>query len=295
MPLKSAFSFFKKIIHKRTSNKTNNRDLLYETLTNLRNTAKLMSNEEKSIINNFLKFGSKTVSKVMIPRTDIFAININDNISDINAAIIDKAHTRSVVYEESLDNIIGFVHIKDLFRAVINHGDKVNLRKIIRKPIITPASMKLVDLLAEMQRLHTHIAIVVDEYGYTDGLLTIEDIIEEIVGRIEDEHDRAPIELSSYKLVSPNVFLFNARMDIEDVEGIIGHGLRDGNLNVETIGGLILSKAGYVPQAGAEVQLTDNIMAEVIEATPRILKTLKISVQEQYSEDAQVSDTESER
>lgn len=181
-----------------------------------------------------------------------------------------------MVYEDTLDNIIGFIHIKDLFK-VLAKKQTFQLKKIIRKPIISAPSMKLIALLAEMQIKRTHIAIVVDEYGGTDGIVTIEDIMEEIVGKIDDEHDKK-LKSDSYKILNSHTILASSRVEVEKLEEILGVKLKGDDDEFYTIGGLILAKVGNVPPVATTIDISEDVEVEVIEASPRVLKQVKLKL-----------------
>ena len=229
---------------------------------------------EDQIMSSFNKFVAKTAQDVMIPRSDIVAIKDDVTIDDLNKFIIKHGHTRTLIYKGNLDNIIGFVHIKDLFKIVVE-SKKYALKKLMRKHIISPQSMKLLDLLAQMKIHRTHIAVVVDEYGGTDGVVTIEDIVEEIVGPIDDEHDEAVV-LESYKIIKPGLVIVSARVEIEELENVLSVKLRDDNDEFDTIGGLVMAKAGNVPEKGAVISINEDITIEILDSTPKTLKQLKI-------------------
>lgn len=229
-------------------------------------------------------FTDKTVEDVMVPRSDIIAINIDSSISDLNNLIIKHSHTRTLIYKESLDDIVGFVHIKDLFNLVAQEkkfgtkkvgGQKPSIRKLVRQHIISPHSMKLIDLLAQMQINRTHIAVVIDEYGGTDGIVTIEDIIEEIVGRIDDEHDIESDD-EGYKIIRPGLIVTNARVEIEEIENAIGKKLKSEDDDFDTIGGMVMAKFGSVPKKGKIIKLDENITVEIMESTARTIKQMKL-------------------
>lgn len=229
---------------------------------------------EEDIISNIDGFINKTVEDVMIPRADIISISIDATLEELSKSIVKYSHTRILIYKERLDNIVGFVHIKDIFE-IIAKSKNFNLKKVLRKHIISPHSMKLVDLLAQMQMNRTHIAVVVDEYGGTDGLVTIEDIIEEIVGRIDDEHDIGLDE--DYKILKPGLIVTNARVEIEELENVLGTKLKTTDDEIDTIGGLVMAKSGSVPEKGEVVDITDNVVAEILESTPRTIKQIKLT------------------
>ncbi|MCC2646557.1 MAG: hypothetical protein K0R02_622 [Rickettsiaceae bacterium] len=237
-----------------------------------------MSEEEQHILHNFLHFGGKKVSHIIIPRSDICAVKSTATLDEIVESFSNFAHTRIIVYEEDLDNILGFIHIKDLI-PVLARKEKFNLAKLIRKTMLVAPSMKLVDLLLQMQKNRTHLAIVLDEYGGTHGIVTMEDIIEVIFGEIDDEHD-VKNQNQDYKRLNDNTLIANARMEIEDLEKILNIKLKTKEDDFETVGGLILARHGHMPKKGSIIPITNNINAEIIDANPRTLKQVKISVNE---------------
>lgn len=235
-----------------------------------------ISSSKGQILTNFLSFEKKTVEDVMIPRSDICAVKSSITLEGLNGVIMEHSHTRTLVYEDNLDNIIGFIHIKDLFK-VIASKQHFELKKILRKPIIAPQSKRIVDLLSEMQKKRTHIAVVVDEYGGTDGIVTIEDVIEEIVGQIDDEHDKKAHN-NSYQIVNPQVIIASARVEVKELEKVLGVSLSSEDDEFDTIGGLILAKVGSVPSPGTVISISDGVEVEVIEASPRNLKQVKLTL-----------------
>jgi magnesium and cobalt transporter len=229
---------------------------------------------EGSILNNIGSFSEKTLENIMIPRSDIISVGVDTSLEELSALIVKHAHTRTLVYQERLDNIIGFIHIKDLFEVIVELK-KFNLKKLLRKHIVAPHSMKLIDLLTQMQKSCTHIAIIVDEYGGTDGLVTIEDIIEEIVGNIDDEHDIGIDE--DYRILKPGLIITSARVEIEELERVLGTKLTCSEDEFDTIGGFIMAKSGSIPEKGEIIHITEDIIAEILEATPRTIKQIKIT------------------
>lgn len=226
------------------------------------------------IIQNFESFAEKTVEDIMIPRSDIIAVSCEASLEDISKTIIKYGHTRTLVYKENLDNVIGFLHIKDLFE-VIAKSKKYNLKKLMRKHIVSPHSMTLIDLLKQMQIHRTHIAVVVDEYGGTDGIVTIEDVIEAIIGRINDEHDES-LDGENIEIIKPGVMIVNARVEIEELEKILDVSLRKEEGEFDTIGGLVLAKIGTVPEKGEVIAITEEVTIEILDSTPRAIKQLKV-------------------
>ena len=271
----SIASMFKNLLIKLGFSKAH--EPFYQVLQLLRASAQKMSSEEKNILTNFLQFGHKTVKDVMIPRSDIASVEAKTKLDKFNAEVVKHGHTRTVVYSETLDNVLGFVHIKDLF-AIVSKDKDSSLKKLVRKHLITTSSTKLIDLLVEMRRKRTHIAIVFDEYGGTEGMVTIEDIVEEIVGEIEDEHDdNSSNSNKDYTVTGNNTIITSARVEIEELEKEMGLTLLQKGEDVETIGGLVMLRVGHVPAVGDIVHVSEDVVAEVLDANTRIIKRLKIS------------------
>ncbi|MFC7292413.1 hemolysin family protein [Hirschia litorea] len=227
------------------------------------------------------EFETATVSDVMIPRVEIIAVDVDTNVEDLLKIFTEEAHSRMPIYREALDDPIGLVHLKDLV-AELSNGDGIDkmaneklLLKIKRDILFVPASMRLPDLLFKMQTSRIHLALVVDEYGGTDGLVSLEDLVEQIVGNIEDEHDE---EEARFHLRSPGIWEASARADIEDFEqeSQLSLALPDYEDEIDTLGGLVFALAGRVPQRGEIVQHPANVVFEVMEADPRRIKKLKI-------------------
>lgn len=250
-------------------------DDFFSVIKRLKTNSQKMTLDEHNILANLLKLKGKTIEDIMVPRSDIAAIKLTTNIEELNESIKVKIpHTRTLIYDGTLDNIVGFIHIKDLFKALVTKQN-FRLKKLIRKHIIAAPSMKLLDLLAKMRREKTHIAIVIDEYGGTDGLVTIEDVMEALVGRIDDEHDQKS-EYDNYKVINNSTIISNARVEVEVLEEIIGEKLKDDDDEFDTIGGLVLTKMGNVPAVGTKINVSENIEIEVTDANPRSLKQVKI-------------------
>ena len=246
------------------------------TIKQLKPGNKKVNLEEKDILHNFLKFSSKTLEDIMIPRSDISAVKHDISLEELNQVIVKFPHTRTLVYEDNLDNIIGFIHIKDIFK-VLAKKQNFYLKKLLRKHIIAAHSMRLITLLQEMQKKRTHIAIVVDEYGGTDGIITSEDIVEEVFGRIDDEHDEK-LASDSYKILNSNTILSSGRVKVEELEALLNIKLKNDDDEFDTIGGLVLAKVGNVPVVGTKIEITNQIELEVIDATPRTLKKVKLKL-----------------
>jgi CBS domain containing-hemolysin-like protein len=212
---------------------------------------------------------------VAVPRSDIIAVPKNMNFTDLVQAFAEAGHSRLPVYGDSLDEIVGMVHVKDIF-AILAGARKppVSIAKLIRQPLYVPASRGVLDLLADMRSKRMHLAIVIDEYSGTEGLITIEDLVEEIVGEIEDEHDDAPVAL----LVPLEDGLWDAdgRATLEDVARDIDTRLGEIDEDVDTLGGLAFVLAGHVPEAGEMLVHPSGWRIEVIEADTKRVARLRL-------------------
>ncbi len=233
-----------------------------------------MSYEEKNILTNFLQFSSKVVKDVMIPRSEIVSIDINTPLNKLSDVVIKHHHTRTIVYNDTIDEVLGFAHIKDLFR-VIAQKDNATLENIMRSHLVTAPSTKLIDLLVEMRRNRTHIAIVCDEYGGTQGLVTIENIVEEIVGDIEDEHDEHD-KTKDLQVLKDGSIITNARVKLDDLEESLNITLHNEDEDIDTIGGLVILRFGKIPRSGQIVEIAEGIRVEVLESSVRSINKLKI-------------------
>jgi CBS domain containing-hemolysin-like protein len=204
---------------------------------------------ERTMLRNLLHFSEHRVDDVMVPRSDIVAIDESAGFADCIAAFAEHGHSRLPVYRETLDSIIGMIHIKDVF-AVLASGEQPpeSLEAFIRQPRFVPQNMSVLALLDEMRRTRTHLAIVLDEYSGTEGLVTIEDLVEEIVGEIEDEHDEEPEAM--FTQLSPVIWEADARAELDDLAEAIDARLSEVEEDVDTLGGLAFVIAGQVPDVG---------------------------------------------
>ena len=235
------------------------------------------------------RFHLLRVEDVMVPRADIVSVEKTASLKDLSKAFRDAGHSRLPVYEETLDNPVGMVHVKDLLpylmfdargRTAKTYPDRKVIRTIKRPVLFVPPSMLAQDLLRRMQARRVHMAIVVDEYGGTDGLVTIEDLIEPIVGDIEDEHDEADAALKSVTLDGGRKgWEADARVTIEDFEAAFGRDVatRDEDEEVDTLGGLVFTLAGRVPERGEIIVHPVGLEMEVLDADPRRVKRLRIT------------------
>jgi CBS domain containing-hemolysin-like protein len=204
---------------------------------------------ERTMLRNLLHFSEHRVDDVMVPRSDIIAIDESASFADCVASFAEHGHSRLPVYRDTLDSITGMIHIKDIF-AVLAEGKEVpnSLEAFIRQPRFVPQNMSVLALLDEMRRTRMHLAIVLDEYSGTEGLVTIEDLVEEIVGEIEDEHDEEPEAL--FTQLSPEMWEADARAELDDLAESIDPKLALIDEDVDTLGGLAFVIAGQVPNVG---------------------------------------------
>jgi len=231
--------------------------------------------DESVMLNNVLGFSSTEVSEAMVPRADIVAVSKNSDFKECLSSFSKAAHSRLPVYNGSLDDIVGMVHVKDILSFWFD-VDKFSLDKIIRKVIIAAPSTPISELFQEMRRTKVHLSIVVDEHGGTDGLITIEDMVEEITGEIEDEHDVAS-DLIKDKYDDGSLIV-DARVMIEELEKYYNCKLLDKSLDIEidTLGGLIFHEVGRVPREGELIKHFSGLKFNIVEADMRRIKKVKI-------------------
>jgi magnesium and cobalt transporter len=234
-----------------------------------------MSFRERFLLKNVMNFSKKSAEDVLIRRTEICSIDINIPLDKLFSIILDTYMTRIVVYEGDLDNIKGYIHVKDIIANLIKDDKSIKISQIIREPIIVTSSTKLTNILIEMQTRSTHIAIVLDEYGCTDGIVTFEDIMEALVGTIEDEHDEKD-NIEEFKFINKNSIISSGKTKISDIEDAIGMQLKQDGDNCDTIGGLIVSRSGKLPKKGSIIDITENVRAKIIELSPKNIKTINL-------------------
>lgn len=235
-----------------------------------------VAEHEKTLISNILKLRDHTVTDVMIPRADIVALEVGATHKEILALLAERQYSRLPVYRETLDQILGTVHIKDIL-ACLARGEKVKLESLIREAMIVSPAMHILDLLLQMRQSRRHLAMVVDEFGGIDGLVTIGDVLEAIIGEIEDEHDIAEEEP---QLVPEEngAYIADARVDIDEFEERFGPILSEEDREEsDTLGGLVFSLAGRVPARGEILTHNNGMVFEVLDADPRRVNRLRIS------------------
>jgi CBS domain containing-hemolysin-like protein len=262
---------------------------------------------ERTMLRNILGLHERRIADVMIHRADIVAVKRDITLGELMSLFESAAHSRLVVYNETLDDPEGIVHIRDLLafmtaKARLPDAGKAKRKKsfpagldlravdlalplsdanIIRKLLFVPPSMRAIDLLAQMQASRIHLALVVDEYGGTDGLVSIEDIVEQIVGEIDDEHDSD--EPPAIVRQSDNTFIADARASLDDVRSVIGEDFVTGEAGeeVETLGGYLVTHVGRLPVRGEVISGPGNFEIEVLDADPRRVKRLRIGMRKE--------------
>jgi CBS domain containing-hemolysin-like protein len=239
-----------------------------------------LSHVERQMLRNILHFGEKTAGDVAVPRADIIAVPATMTFDGLLASFAEAGHSRLPVYEDSLDTVIGMIHVKDVFTIQETAAEPPeDIKALLRIPLYVPESMGVLDLLARMRAQRVHLAIVVDEFGGTEGLLTIEDVVEEIVGEIEDEHDE---ELPG--LLTPldgGIWEADARAELEDVAEAIDARLGAVEEDVETLGGLAFVLAGRIPQPGEILEHPSGWKLEVTEGDTRRVTRLRLHAPEE--------------
>ena len=233
-----------------------------------------INDDERILLANILELRGRTVHDVMVPRADIIAVDCNEELSQVIDMITHEGHSRLPIYRETLDDTIGVIHAKDVLAWRGNAGD-FTLEKARRRILFVSPSMQVLELLLEMRVKRSHMALVVDEFGGVDGLVTIEDLVEEIVGEIEDEHDQGAVpDLFS---TADGGLIADARVTIEALEREIGAVVSEKEReDFDTLGGLVFALAGRVPIRGELVKHLSGLEFEILEADPRRIKRLRL-------------------
>ena len=258
-----------------------------------------VSPQERAMLKNVLNLHELNVSDIMVPRGDIVGVSMDDNLHHVLSVFKSAGHSRLPVYVDTLDDPRGMIHIRDFLNFISSGQGKESLvsseqiqittcdfksnlsdTHIVRSVLFVPPSMPALDLLIKMQAARIHMALVIDEYGGTDGLASIEDIVELIVGDIEDEHDRSEGPLVSR--VEDGLFLIDARAQLEELTRVanLAFGELPGSESVDTIGGLVTIAAGRVLAKGESVTLNQRFQFEVVDADPRRIKKMKLRVED---------------
>jgi CBS domain containing-hemolysin-like protein len=236
----------------------------------------LLRHEEKKMFKNIIAFGDKKVSSVMAPRSDVIAINQDATLEEINKIITASGHSRIPVFKYDFDNIIGFIHSKDLVK--FSREDNFVLTGVLRKILFLPGSMKLPDVMFRMRMARVQIAVVLDEFGGVDGVVTIGNLMEEIVGEIEDEHD-LPTEGMFFRIkkIDENKFQFGGRVEIEKLEEVLRRKVRHDIDSFQTVGGFALNLFDRVPEIDQEIE-RDGLRIKIIDADERVVKLVEVVI-----------------
>ena len=230
---------------------------------------------ERQMLRNLLHFGESTVADIAVPRGDIIAVPSTIPFAALVAAFAEAGHSRLPVFEGSLDSVIGMIHLKDVFMLRVTGAEVPDdIRSLVRTPLYVPESMGVLDLLARMRAERMHLAIVVDEFGGTEGLVTIEDVVEEIVGEIEDEHDE---EMPGMLIpLEDGIWEADARAELEDVAETIDARLAHGEEDVDTLGGLAVVLAGHMPQRGEMIEHPSGWRLEITDCDNRRVSRIRL-------------------
>ena len=242
--------------------------------TSIRQTDTEFDNQEGLLLRNMLGLRDITAEDVMVPRADIVAVDISEGFEAAFRQISAAAHSRVPAYEGNQDNVHGMLHIKDLVAHSLSPEQPV-LRDLLRPVLFVSPAIRLLDLLQEMRLKRQHLALVIDEFGGVDGLITIEDLVEEIVGEIEDEHDDA--DAPQFEIINEDIAVADARLEMEELAAHIGITLEcDERDEIDTLGGFIFALAGHVPVRGEVLHHSSGLEFEVLDSDPRKLRLVRI-------------------
>ena len=232
----------------------------------------VVDEEEREMIESVLEFRDTTVNEIMTPRTEIVGLSAEATLSETKKTIVQAGHSRYPVYEESIDNIIGMLYAKDLLGDLEPDQDAAGIRNRVREPYFVPASKTLRDVLHDFQNQRVHLAVVLDEYGGTAGVVTIEDVLEELVGEITDEHE--PPQAEPLKRIDENTIEVDSRYEVDELNDEYGLNIPEED-GFETIGGFAFSRLGYIPQTGEEFDY-ENLHITILDAGRRKINRLRI-------------------
>jgi len=234
---------------------------------------------ERQMMRNLLHFGEQTAGDISVTRGDIIAVPSDISFDDLVRAFVEAGHSRLPVYGESLDDLVGMVHIKDVFVANVDESRDRSLEALMRTPLFVPESMGVIELLARMRNERIHLAIVVDEFGGTEGLVTIEDVVEEIVGDIEDEHDELERE-GMLTMLEDGVWEADARIELDELARSVDARLTCEEDEIDTLGGLVFLLAGHIPAKGECVDHPSGWKLEAVDCDPRRIIRVRLHAPE---------------
>jgi magnesium and cobalt transporter len=233
-----------------------------------------LTSKEKTILENILTINKLKAYDIMVPRADIICASHNASFDDLIKIINAESHSRIPIYRKDLDDVLGMIHIKDLIKLTSKEmQNNFDLKSLLKEVLFIPPSMPVLNILLKMQSTKLHMALVIDEHGGTDGLVTIEDLVEEIVGEIQDEHDNE--EITEFKKINDTTFVADAKMELSEFQkktGIIFN-----SVTIDTLGGYVFSMINRVPQKGEIIKSDPAYTFEILDADPRKIKILKIS------------------
>jgi putative hemolysin len=231
----------------------------------------ILEEQDRKLIHSVVAFGDKSVREVMTPRPNIVAISADKSLEDLRQLVIHEQYSRIPVYQDTIDNIIGFVHVRDMFELDPEERQRKTLKDLMRPAVLVPETKPVTDLLRDMQHEGSHMVIVVDEYGNTAGLATMEDLVEEILGEIRDEHEPD----RDVRQESDHVFIAPGNLDLDRLEDLLNF-RPEGDTESTTIGGLVAEWLGHVPQVGEAVE-HGGIRVEVLAGNERRVDQVRIS------------------
>ena len=231
-----------------------------------------LEREERQMIYSIFQFGETLTREIMVPRIDILALDVKTSLADAIQSFLESGHSRLPVYEGTIDNVIGLLYAKDLLKTSLNRDARASLREFLRPANFVPETKKVDELLAEMQSQRIHMGLVVDEYGGVAGLVTLEDIVEEIVGEIRDEYDTASEEIL-HQVVGPGEYIFQGRIDLDDFNEIMGtHLSKD---EADTLAGFLYDQMGRVPQGGESI-MVEGLTFTIEQVTGRRIRRVRV-------------------
>lgn len=234
-----------------------------------------LDRQERALIANVLRLRETTADDVMVPRADIVAMSVDVTFEQALAQIRAEGHSRLPVFREQLDDVVGMIHIKDVF-GYVGNPDAFALEKILRKPLMVAPQVPVLDLLLQMRQARMHLALVIDEYGGVDGLVTIEDLVETITGDIADEHDEVAMPMVTER--ADGAMDLDARLPVEAFEARLGSVLTEDEraADIDTVGGLVFTLAGRVPARGEVISHPSGIEFRILDADARRIRKLRV-------------------
>jgi CBS domain containing-hemolysin-like protein len=243
-------------------------------LVEMEESASLIDEDERQMIRRIMALEETTAREIMVPRIDIVAVASDSSFEDIARVIVERGYSRIPVFEDTIDNIVGMVYAREVLGYLANSAKPSDIKAVIRPPYFVPESKKADELLAEMRRNKLSIAIVVDEYGGTAGLVTIEDLVEEIVGEIADEFD---VEEETIHRVSESEAILDARVSIDALQELFGVEVEEGDF--DTVGGFVFSHLGKMPSVGEEIEV-DGLVMRILSVSGHRIKRVRVIKQE---------------